>query len=277
MPKQKKIRHVMGISGGKDSTALAIYMRDKIPDMEYFFCDTGSELPETYDYLHLLEKYLGKPIVRIGEPEDKGERYFNYWLDMNGNFLPSSRQRWCTVVLKIKPIEAYLGSKNTISYVAIRADEDNRKGYIKPSKGNIEVEYPFIDAGINKAGVYKILDDAGIGLPKYYEWRTRSGCYFCFFQRKFEWVGLMEKHPDLFKKAMQYEKFDSKTGKKFTWIEEESLEELSRPERVAEIKAWHIKQMEKEKSQKRDRPLHEVFEEALDSEDGDTPCLVCQL
>ncbi|MBT5420478.1 MAG: phosphoadenosine phosphosulfate reductase, partial [Candidatus Cloacimonetes bacterium] len=78
-------------------------------------------------------------------------------------------------------------------------------------------------------------------------------------------------------KAMQYEKFDPKTGKKFTWIEGESLEELSKPERVAGIKVWHIKQMEKEKTQKKDRPLHEVFEEALDSEDGDTPCLVCQL
>jgi hypothetical protein len=132
--------------------------------------------------------------------------------------------------------------------VAIRADEDNRKGYIKPPKGNIEVVYPFIEAGIVKAGVYKILEDAGLGLPKYYEWRTRSGCYFCFFQRKFEWVGLMEKHPDLFKKAMEYEKYDHKTGKKFTWSQEESLEELSRPERVSEIKAWHMKQMDKKKT-----------------------------
>jgi hypothetical protein len=277
MPKQKKVRHVLGISGGKDSTALAIYMRDKVPEIEYFFCDTGSELPETYDYLHLLEKYLGKPIIRLGEPEKNGEKYFNYWLDMNGNFLPSSRQRWCTVVLKIKPIEEFIGSDKTISYVAIRADEDSRKGYIKPPKGNIEVVYPFIKAGVVKAGVYKILENAGMGLPKYYEWRTRSGCYFCFFQRKFEWVGLMEKHPDLFKKAMQYEKYDPKTGKKFTWSQEESLEELSRPERVSEIKAWHMKQMEKEKAQKKEKPLHEVFEKALDSEDDDIPCLVCNL
>ena len=76
---------------------------------------------------------------------------------------------------------------------------------------------------------------------------------------------------------MEYEKYDHKTGKKFTWSQEESLEELSRPERVSEIKAWHMKQMEKEKAQKKDKPLHEVFEETLDSEDGDTPCLVCNL
>ena len=51
----KPVRHVMGISGGKDSSALAIYMRGKVPEMEYFFCDTGSELPETYEYLQRLE------------------------------------------------------------------------------------------------------------------------------------------------------------------------------------------------------------------------------
>ena len=44
-------RHLLGISGGKDSAALAIYMREKIPEMEYVFCDTGKELKETYDFI----------------------------------------------------------------------------------------------------------------------------------------------------------------------------------------------------------------------------------
>ena len=33
--------------------------------------------------------------------------------------------------------------------------------------------------------------------PAYYDWRTRSGCYFCFFQRRIEWVGLKERYPEL--------------------------------------------------------------------------------
>ena len=40
------VRHVLGISGGKDSAALAIYIKDRYPEisekMEYFFTDTGS-------------------------------------------------------------------------------------------------------------------------------------------------------------------------------------------------------------------------------------------
>ncbi len=77
-------RHVLGISGGRDSAALAVYMRDRVPGMEYFFCDTGSELPETYEYLKRLEAVLGKSIARLTavppdalvhkEPQDQASR-----------------------------------------------------------------------------------------------------------------------------------------------------------------------------------------------------------
>ena len=60
-------RHICLISGGKDSTALAIYLRQTKPelDLEYLFCDTHKELPETYEYLTRLEAFLGKPITRL--------------------------------------------------------------------------------------------------------------------------------------------------------------------------------------------------------------------
>jgi len=54
------VRHILSLSGGKDSAALAIHMRDRIPQMEYVFCDTNKELPETYDYLNQIEAYLSK-------------------------------------------------------------------------------------------------------------------------------------------------------------------------------------------------------------------------
>jgi 3'-phosphoadenosine 5'-phosphosulfate sulfotransferase (PAPS reductase)/FAD synthetase len=61
----ESLRHICGISGGKDSSALAVILRDDVPNMEYFFCDTGAELPETYEYLTRLEVVLGKPIERL--------------------------------------------------------------------------------------------------------------------------------------------------------------------------------------------------------------------
>src|SRR5271157_1812711 len=94
------VRHILSLSGGKDSTALAIHMRDRVPEMEYVFCDTDKELPETYDYLKKLELYLGREITRL-----KDDRGFDHWLQVYGGYLPSSRMRWCTRMLKIKPFE----------------------------------------------------------------------------------------------------------------------------------------------------------------------------
>ena len=238
----QKVRHLLGLSGGKDSSALAVYMRDRVPEMEYFFSDTGKELPETYEFLDRLEAFLGKPIARLNmDPDPHSNRDFDHWLTLYGGLLPSSQVRWCTVNLKIRPFEEYVGEDKAYNYIAIRADED-RDGYkpLKtPSLRNIEPIYPFKEDGITKEDVYRILEESGVGLPDYYKWRTRSGCYFCFFQRKSEWVGLLEQHPDLFELAKAYEKPNpnAKTDELFTWCQGESLEELSQPERIEQIKA----------------------------------------
>ena len=86
-------RHVLGLSGGRDSAALAIFMRQRHPeiDIEYFFTDTGKELPEVYEYLTRLEGYLGKPIQRLNPDRD-----FDFWLKSYKSYLPSAQSRWCT-------------------------------------------------------------------------------------------------------------------------------------------------------------------------------------
>src|SRR3982750_1937363 len=108
------------LSGGKDSTALAIYMRDRVQDMEYVFCDTDKELPETYEYLTKLEYFLGKKVERL-----RDDRGFDHWLQVYGGYLPSSNMRWCTRMLKIKPFEKWveeeLKNEEVIMYVGIRA------------------------------------------------------------------------------------------------------------------------------------------------------------
>ena len=138
------LRHVLGLSGGKDSAALAIYMRDRVPEMEYFFCDTGLELPETYEYLQRSEGYLGQKIVRLNSGRD-----FDHWLSVFRGALPPPQMRWCTKNMKIKPLEAWIGDDATISYVAIRADEPQREGYIS-KRPNIRTLLPSKDDGIDK-------------------------------------------------------------------------------------------------------------------------------
>ena len=139
----KKVRHVLGISGGKDSAALAIYLNNNYPDLniEYYFCDTGKELQETLDLVNRIENYLGKEIKRLKATNNSHFEPFDYCLKSVGNFLPSVQARWCTQKLKLEPFEKFIGDDLAISYVGIRGDED-REGYIS-TKPNIQSIFPF--------------------------------------------------------------------------------------------------------------------------------------
>ena len=263
-------RQILSLSGGKDSTALAVYIRDRVEDLEYVFCDTGEELPETYAYLDRLEAYLGKAIVRLNP-----DRPFKHYLDIYRGVLPDARTRWCTRMLKLKPFERYVGSDLVINYIGIRADE-NRVGYISHAK-NITPRYPFIEDGIVKEDVYRILDEAGLGLPTYYEWRSRSGCYFCFFQRRIEWVELYLRHTDLYQKAKAFEtdKIDVATGTRYTWCERESLEELCQDERIRQIMDEHREWISRQEACRRSPYLMDIL--ADDNDSTEAPCLICTL
>ena len=280
----EQVRHICGISGGKDSSALAVYLKDQIPDMEYFFCDTGAELPETYEFLARLEVILGKPIERLN-----ADRGFDHWFEIFRGALPSPQMRWCTKNMKIKPLEKWIGDDPAVSYVAIRADESNRKGYIS-TKPNIESCFPFVDDGIDHAGVMRILDDAGIGLPKYYEWRTRSGCYFCFYQRKAEWIGLADRHPELFERAVAIEQKvlqdagvsgdadfgdQAMKGRQYTWSGGETLVQLRA--RRDEILERHEASLARSSLARPNLPLIDALADAFNEEDDTEACTVCAL
>lgn len=274
--------HVLGISGGKDSAALAIYMRQHYPDLdiEYFFTDTGKELPEVHEFLGRLEGFLGKPILRLNPHRD-----FDFWLREYGNFLPSPNTRWCTRQLKLLPFRAWIkpwldtGDK-VVSYVAIRGDEDYREGYTSNHE-NLIVKLPFRTDNIDKAGVFDILDASGLGLPKYYEWRSRSGCTFCFYQQKIEWVGLMENHPEAFEEAKALEKTAIESGSPFTWIQGEPLTNIENPERIQKIKADFAQRKQRELAKRKVNPLRPIEVNAVDIDDlfledeGGGACLVC--
>jgi hypothetical protein len=327
-------------------------------DIEFYSCDTGKELDETYQLIKNIEVYLGIKIEMLQAAQNSSEDPFDHFLKMYGGYLPSSNSRWCTKKLKLDPFEKYVGTDIVISYVGIRGDEE-REGYISTKK-NIQSIFPFrkniwsedviakmlsnqnfdrlqsiannIDFGryqdkvsqiiskkldtsftqnqklnllldtdvkafnhlvfeflktteyplanedsfallnnedvLIRDDIFRILEESGVGVPAYYKKidfdingkkgqysRSRSGCFFCFFQQKIEWIWLYEQHPDLYKKAMEYEKDG------YTWGQHESLEELIQPERMAAIKEEYVKRMER-KSQTKSPYLVDILGEA---------------
>lgn len=159
-----KVRHVLGISGGKDSAALAIYMKQRYPklDIEYYTSDTGKELDETYQLIENLEIFLGKKIIRLTGANTSTELPFDHFIKIYNGYLPSSNSRWCTKKLKLDPFEKFVGSDPVISYVGIRGDEE-REGYIS-KKSNIQSIFPFRKNIWSEDVISKFIGNSNINL-----------------------------------------------------------------------------------------------------------------
>ncbi|MCF2856159.1 phosphoadenosine phosphosulfate reductase family protein [Pseudoalteromonas sp. SMS1] len=207
-----KVKHILGLSGGKDSAALALlakelYSEDKI---DYFFIDTGYELPETLAFLDRLESKLGYIHRLSTSPQNQTkEDYFRHLLALHHNHLPSPRTQWCVVEMKLKPMKQWLNSYiqqgyKIKNYLSVRADEP-KKSSSSDNSEPIECIYPFLSLGITHNDINDILLKSRIALPDYHHWRSRPGCSFCFYQSQIEWLNLMDQHPHLFAEAKSIE------------------------------------------------------------------------
>jgi hypothetical protein len=202
--------YILPASGGVDSSALIVMMHAEFPfvDFKCVFTDTEADDDGVYETLDKLEAYLGKKIDRLSPRRG----LYQLIEDYNG-YLPSSSQRWCTKTLKLQPFENFIGLEKPIfgkiySFVGIRADEPFRSGLLSYDD-DVSTELPFKSWGIVREDVFRILDQT-IGIPRYYSYRTRSGCYSCWGMRRMETVGLLEHKPVQFFHAARYEKLSEK-------------------------------------------------------------------
>lgn len=195
-----KTNHIVCLSGGKDSTALALRLQEVEPrDYIYLCTPTGDELPELFDHWKRLEALLGKPITYLQHPSGLD----GLIKTMNG--LPNFRMRWCTRILKIQMCQVFLKDHSpAVLYVGLRADEESRKGAIYGDI--IEHRYPLREWDWKLLDVQNYLAKRGVEIP------ARTDCARCFFQRIGEWRALWRNYPDTYASAEMQEQ---ETGKTF--------------------------------------------------------------
>lgn len=196
-------------SGGKDSTALALYLRYHAGlsnQITYFFCDTGHEHPLTYGYIERLQVVLGAEIVIIRGPRS--------WIELAEwkQRFPSSQARFCTEELKVLPTKAWIAREDfsdPVIAVGIRAaesekrallpawDEDNRayqcpvwRPQLKWSADDVFAVHRWYNVDPNP--LYKM----GMG---------RVGCFPCIYVRKRELKRAFEIDPELLPRLRAYE------------------------------------------------------------------------
>jgi hypothetical protein len=209
------VAHVVALSGGKDSTALALRLREVSSELPttYLCTPTGDELPEMLAHWERLETLLGTPLTRITNGTLKG------WIRHYGS-LPNWRQRWCTRLLKIEPCLAFLKEHEPcILYVGLRADEEERQGIYS---NDVVCRFPLREWGWGLEDVRGYLRERCVRIPR------RTDCARCYGQRLEEWRDLWQRHPDLYADA---ERDEAETGHTFR-----SPGRDSRPAPLAELK-----------------------------------------
>lgn len=186
--------HVIGFSGGKDSTALALRLAEVEPRDYLLVCTpTGDELPDWHEHMKRIASLVGRiQIVTSGKS-------LNGLVDEQ-RMIPNSRARWCTRKLKIEPYRAWLARQaathdRIVSYVGLRADEEGRAGGAYDDIGGVEMRFPLREWGWGVKDVWSYLDQRGVSIP------SRTDCARCFHQRLGEWWLLWKQHPEVYADA----------------------------------------------------------------------------
>lgn len=170
------MKHIVALSGGKDSTAMALELAHREPrDYIYVCTPTGNEPAEMFAHWRKLGVLLGKPLVPVMGGTLIG-------LIKQQKALPNFRMRWCTRMLKLEPYAAWLSRQGECtSYVGLRADEPDREGGDYLDIPGVTMDFPLRRWGWGLSDVWASLQKRCVTIPKW------TDCKLCFFQRLIEW------------------------------------------------------------------------------------------
>lgn len=183
--------HVVALSGGKDSTAMALRLREVEPREYVYVCTpTGNELPEMFAHWRMLGELLGTPLTPVVGGTLEGI------IDAE-QMIPNFRARFCTRMLKIMPYAGWLMQQGrpVVSYIGLRADEPEREAGDYANVPDVTMRFPMREWGWGLRDVLGYLDKRGIVIPR------RTDCAWCFYQTLGQWYDLFRDHPESYAEA----------------------------------------------------------------------------
>ena len=200
------LKHIVMLSGGKDSTAMLLMMLEKGMTVdEIIFCDTGKEFPQMYEHIEQVKQYINRPItvLRAKHTFDyymfEHKKAYGKYVDKAGFGWPGATNRWCTGRLKVDVIKKYTkhNYKDITEYVGIAYDEKWRKK---------DKKYPLIEWGITEKQALKYCYSKGFTWGGLYEDFNRVSCWLCPLQPLGELRILYNKYPKLWAELMDMDR-----------------------------------------------------------------------
>lgn len=196
-----RIYHI-GISGGKDSTALLLWMINEsgIPreEMIVTFCDTQNEAPETYAHIAMLSA----TVLAVLWLETEGFRAST----VKHGFFPTKHRRFCTKELKLLPTKRFLEDLSeqydeVVAVSGVRRDESEDRSKL-PEWGSPMESYfglkewrPLIDWKIEDVLTIHAKYKTPLN-PLYSKGARRVGCFPCVFSSKPELRAVVQHSPE---------------------------------------------------------------------------------
>lgn len=200
--------YIASVSGGKDSAAMCLYLKEQGIEHHRVFFDTGWEHPELYRYLREeLPEAIG-PIEWVTAPtpdldEEREQlaqayeaRLGHYsamvrWLLYKAMF-PNRLRRWCTETLKIKALKKYMRDQDfalPVNTVGVRAEESMARSKLPEREISTSLDCmvwrPLLRW--SKQDVIDIHTRHQLRpCPLYFQGAERVGCWPCIFSRKAE-------------------------------------------------------------------------------------------
>jgi len=208
--------HIVQFSGGKDSTALVLWAKEQGWPFTAVFCDTGWEHPLTYAYVqHINETQLDGKLVTLSSTKYPGGMRE---LVLYKKRPPSTRARFCTEELKVKPFSAWLAAQEfdeVLVYQGIRAAESLSRKLAGRRVWNdlfdAWVERPLFDWTADD--VFSMHDKYGVDPnPLYKMGAGRVGCFPCIMLNHGELRRLSYTAPEVWDRAAELE---AVTGRSF--------------------------------------------------------------